>query len=544
MSDLIRGLKALDAARPAYVLARKMFKGTAREIVANEAIRTVIEASGAKYRANFARKAVKSRTNRLKVASLTVADDEAGTLTTRLQDDIAKPNDFLVELPRFIEKVCVFGDAYLLRWPSPKADLLADGTAAKVDVFVRDPLQMRAIYDRENERDIEYVIDCWCIGEDDKERTRVNLYYEDRLEQWVSIDRLKEGAVYTEALFQPWTGDADTEDDDYSADTAHIITYEHGLPIEHGRTERPYGQPEHYDAYGPQNAITKIMATHLSGIDWNGWPYRYQLAEANTKGASLADWGDGDTRQAPGAPTIARPGQAPVRRSGRLSAAPGTMNKLSNVRAVGQLEGSPANVFLDPLVAYIRVLGETTDTPMNVTDPTGQVESGQSRMARIDDLLSRVESLKDQLAGPIAAICEGALALLGEPDRTVTVTWAPSSKVSDTEGWLAVKAKQDAGVPERVALIEAGYLPEQVDEWAEQLDGKLTAIERIAAVGLALGQASAVMGLPAELANEIFGKFILEVMGPEDAADIERLIAEGAPGEPPAPLADPAKEGA
>lgn len=537
MSDLTRGLKALDDARPAYVLARKMFKGTAREIVANEAIRTVIEASGAKYRANFARKAVKSRTNRLKVASLTVADDESKGLTKRLQDDIAKPNDFIVELPRFIEKVCVFGDAYLLRWPSPKADLLADGTAAKVDVFVRDPLQMRAIYDRENEREIEYVIDCWCIGEGEQERTRVNLYYDDHLEQLVSIDRLKEGAAYTDALFQPWTGDADTEDANYSADTAHIITYEHGLPIEHGRTERPYGQPEHYDAYGPQNAITKIMATHLSGIDWNGWPYRYQLAEVNTKGASLADWGDGDTRQAPGAPTVVRPGQAPVRRSGRLSAAPGTMNKLSNVRAVGQLDGSPANVFLDPLVAYIRVLGETTDTPMNVTDPTGQVESGQSRMARIDDLLSRVESLKDQLAGPIAAICEGALALLGEPDRTVTVTWAPSSKVSDTEGWLAVKAKQDAGVPERVALIEAGYLPEQVDEWAEQLDGKLTAIERIAAVGLALGQASAVMGLPAELANEIFGKFILEVLGPEDAADIERLLAEGAPGEPPAPPA-------
>lgn len=541
MSDLTRGLKALDDARPAYTLARKMFKGTAREIVANEAIRSVIEKSGSKYRANFARKAVKSRTNRLKVASLTVADDEAGTLTDRLQNDVAKPNDFTVELPRFIEKVCVYGDAYLLRWPSPKVDLLEDGTAAKVDVFVRDPLQMRAIYDDENERDIEFVIDSWCIGEDSDERTRVNLYYDDKVIRWVSAEKLGEVPKWDDSMFVPYTGDVDIESPDYDPATAHIIVYEHGLPIEHGRTERPYGQPEHYDAYGPQNAITKIMATHLSGIDWNGWPYRYQLAEANTKGADLADWGDGDVRQAPNAPRgPARPGQAPVRRSSKVSSQPGTMNKLSNVREVGQLEGSPADVFLDPLVAYIRVLGETTDTPMNVTDPTGQVESGQSRMARIDDLLSRVESLKDQLAGPIAGVCEGALAMLGEVGRTVSVTWAPSSKVSDTEGWLAVKAKQDAGVPERVALIEAGYLPEQVDEWAEQLPGKLTAIERIAAVGTALGQATQVMGLPAELANEIFGKFILEVLGPEDAADIERMIKEGAPDvEPPAdPAAD------
>lgn len=517
MSDLTRGLHALDHARPRYNLAHKMFDGTAREIAANDAVRPHIERSGAKYRANVARKAVKSRTNRLKVAALTVSDDETKALTERLTDEIVEPNDFDVELPRFIEKVCEFGDAYLLRWPNPKAQLNADGTASKVDIFVRDPMSMRAIYDRENEREIEYVIDSWCTGYGDDERTRVNLYYEDRVERWISIERLpaathrtdvtgateSTGVTWADDLFRPYTGDA-TEDDD--PETAHIITYDHGLPIEHGRTERPYGRPEHYDAYGPQNAITKIMATHLAGIDWNGWPYRYQLAEANTKGAGLADWGDGSTREAPNAP-----------RSTAAKATPGTMNKLSNVRAVGQLDGSPANVFLDPLVAYIRLLGEVTDTPMNVTDPTGQVESGQSRTARIDDLLSRVSSLQDQLAGPIAGICEGALAMLGEPDRTVTVTWAPSSKVSDTEGWTAVQAKEAAGVPERVALIEAGYLPDDVDAWGKTLDGKLSVLDRIAATGLAMGQAVTVMGLPAEQASEIFGKFVAEVLTDDNA---------------------------
>ena len=502
MSDLTKGLNALDVHRPAYTLARKMFDGTAREIAANATVQPIIERSGKKYRANVARKAVKSRTNRLKVRSLAVADDEAAT--ARLTDEIAGPNDFDVELPRFIEKVCEYGDAYLLRWPNPKAALNADGTAARVDIFVRDPTSMRAIYDPENEREIEYVIDSWCIGDGDDERLRVNLYYEDRVERFVSIEKMAGGVVWADDQFQPYTGDADESDD---PDTAHIITYEHGLPITHGRTERPYGRPEHFDAYGPQNAITKIMATHLSGIDWNGWPYRYQLAEANTKGAGLADWGDGSTREAPNAPG-----------SSATAARPGTMNKLSNVRAVGQLDGSPADVFLDPLVAYIRLLGEVTDTPMNVTDPTGQVESGQSRMARIDDLLSRVESLKDQLAGPISAICEGALAMLGVPDTTVTVTWAPSSKVSDTEGWEAVKAKQDAGVPERTALIEAGYLPEEVDGWAGELEGKLSTLERIAMVATAMGQAVQVMGLPAEQASEIFGKFVAEVLTDDDTA--------------------------
>lgn len=524
MSDLTRGLHELDEHRPAYRRAQRMFEGTAREIVANEAVRRPMEQSGAHYRANVARKAVKSRTNRLKVASLTVADDsvkgpdgEVQTpITDRLNAEVGEPNDFTVELPRFIEKVCEFGDAYLLRWPHKDANQTAAGTVDRVDVFVRDPITMRAIYDPQNERDIEFVIDAWCVGHGEAERLRVNVYYEDRLERFVSNDRVESVEKWTDEMFSPYTS-GDEPEGSTDPDQAHIIRYEYGLPIEHGRTERPYGRPEHRDAYGPQNAITKIMATHLSGIDWNGWPYRYQLAEAGTKGADLNDW-DGDDRQVPRR-AVAKPGQVPVlRRSGKISNAPGTMNKLSNVKAVGQLEGSPANVFLDPLVAYIRLLGEVTDTPMNVTDPTGQVESGQSRIARIDDLLSRVESLKDQLAGPIAAICEGALGMLGEPDKTVVVTWAPSSKVSDTEGWQAVKAKQDAGVPERVALIEAGYLPDQVDEWTRTMEGRLDLADRIAATATAIGQATQMLNLDQAKATEIFGQFLEQVLTGDDGS--------------------------
>jgi len=531
VSDLTKGLAELDEHRPAYVLAHKMFDGTAREVAAHESVRVAIDASGKKYRANFARKAVRARTNRLRVAAIQVADDKSQARTKRLTDDVAIPNDFENEIPRFIEKVCEYGDAYLLRWPSADGAINADGTATAVDVFVRDPITMRAIYDEQHGRKIKFVIDAWVTGDGDEERLRVNLYYDDRVERYVSIEKLKEtGARWDDSMFEPYV--PDQEEREQGEDASHVITYDHGLPIEHGRTGRPYGRPVHKDAYGPQNAITKIMATHLAGIDWHGWPWRYQLAEPNTRGADLADWGDGEDRQAPG--KVGGP-----RTSSKTSSAPGTMNKLSNVRAVGQLEGSPAAVFLEPLLQYIRVLGETTDTPMNVMDPTGQVESGQSRMARLDDLLSDVESLKNQLAGPIGAICEGAMAMLGEPDVQVAVTWAPSAKVTDTEGWEAVKAKQDAGVPERVTLIEAGYLPDQVDEWMQTLDGKLAVLDRIAATGTALGQAVQMMGLPAETASALFGAYVLAVVNGEDPAEVElpEILPPAAPPAPPEPPA-------
>jgi hypothetical protein len=533
MSDLVRGLNALDKARPDYTFAWKMYDGTAREVAANDNVRPIIEKTAAYYRANFARKPVRARLNRLEVSALQVAGDEPaegqerGALTQRLYEQVEKPNEFDIEIPRFLEFVAAYGDAYLLRWPKTLAGSGERPTAAEVDVFVHSPMNMRAIYDDENPRKILFVINSWSTGDGDDQRIRVNLYYDDRVERLVSLEPVERGSRWADDMFVPYTAELDDED---PLGTGPVIAYVavgvDGMPIEHGRTARPYGRPVHYDAYGPQNAITKIIATHLSGIDWNGWPWRYALSRANTTGADLNDWDD-DDRQAPGKPGVS------VKPSGKLNAKPGTMNKLHDTDSVGQLEGAGPEVFLEPLTAYIRVLGETTDTPMNVIDPTGQVESGQSRTARIDDLLSDVKSLKTQLAGPIASTCEGALAMLGAAGETVTVTWAPSARVTDAEGWAAVKAQQDAGVPERVTLIEAGYLPEQVDEWEADLGGKLNALERIAAVGLMLGQATQVMGLPAETATQLFAAFIAEVVTGEDVELPEIVIPD--PGTEPEP---------
>jgi hypothetical protein len=519
MTDLVRGLCALDKARPGYTLAWKMYDGTAREIAANSNVKPIIERTSDFYRANFARKPVRARLNRMEVSALQVAGDGADHAQTKLlTDQVVEPNEFDIEVPRWLEMCAAYGDAYLLRWP---AALDAEGaTATGVEVFVRSPMGMRAIYDDDNPRVIAFVIDSWCVGHDEDERLRVNLYYSDRVERSISVDRIgrdSHGSRWDDSMFMPYTEEKTDDTSGVVTGDGPVIVYPwgEGLPVEHGRTARPYGRPVHFDAYGPQNSITKIIATHLAGIDWAGWPWRYGLSKAGTTGADLNDW-DEDDREAPGKPGHNRISGRSVRESDKISAKPGEFTKLHDTESVGQLDGADAAIFLDPLVTYIKVLGETTDTPMNVIDRTGQVESGQSKTARIDDLLSDVASLKRQLAGPLASTCEGAMAMLGVPEVTVTVTWAPSAKVTDAEGWLAVKAQQDAGVPERVTLIEAGYLPEDVDEWATQLDGKLDLLGRIAEVGTMLGQAVTVMGLDKAAATDLFAAYLAEVVATDD----------------------------
>lgn len=515
IKDLCYGLDELEKHRPAYALAWQQFDGTAQEFFATDTrIDSELMRYSRHFRVNMTRKVIKARLNRLKINSISVVD-ATGTVTELFKAAVYKANELDIELPAWLEKLAVYGDVYMLVWPSADANVNEDGTADAVDVFIHSPLTMRAFYKATNSRQIEFVVHAWQRKDG---FLRADLYYEDVIERWVSIKEMNDlrgpdGAVaieYEEGMFQPLPAggdDGDEEDDGGDLDNPYGR-----LPIFHARTARPYGRPEHKDAYGPQNALNKLVASHLSAVDWYVWPWRYAISKSGTTGADLNDWSK-DGRQVP--PTG---GTAGGRRVERLRQRPGTLNKLHNTDAVGQLDPSPAANFLDPIGAYIRIMGEVTDTPMTGIDRTGAAESGESRRAHLDGLLSSVENLQLVARGPLVDAMEFALAVLGEPEQDINLAWKPAQKIDDVEGWLGVKAKEDAGVPIEVALTEAGYLPEEIEAWRSELDGKLDTLERIAVVATQLGQAVQLMGLPAEQASALFGGYITEVLSDDPAA--------------------------
>jgi hypothetical protein len=516
--DLCHGLVELEKHRSAYMLAWEQYDGTAREFFAKDhRVNDELGQYSEHFRINVTRKVIKARLNRLKINSISVAD-ASGAVEKLFKDAVYDANELDIELPAWLEKLATYGDSYLLIWPAADANVNEDGTADAVDVFVHSPLTMRAIYSEENTRKIEYVIHAWQRSDG---FLRADLYYPrggDGIERWVSIKEFGDlrgpdgtlSITYEEGMFEELPAD-DGEGED--ADPGgHVDNPYQRVPIFHARTSRPYGRPEHKDAYGPQNALNKLVASHLSAVDWYVWPWRFALSKTGTTGPDLNDWNK-DNRQVP-----ARGGAASDRSTERGRMRPGTLNKLHNTDAVGQLDAAPASNFLDPIGAYIRILGEVTDTPMSGIDRTGAAESGESRKAHLDGLLSAVENLQLVARGPLVDAMEFALTVLGEPDQDINLAWKPTQKIDDTEGWLGVKAKEDAGVPIAVALTEAGYLPEEIEAWKGELDGKLDALERIATVATQLGQAVQLMGMPAETATELFGQFITDVITGDDPA--------------------------
>ncbi len=518
MSDLETGLAEITAKRPAYTLAAKMFEGEAKEVMAGGEIARQLGPSADRYRVNLAGKPVNAITKRLAINAVRVVSengDENDALTKKIVDDIWEPNDLGLELPDFIEKVCEYGDAYILVWPSAGADLSAaePPVASAVDVFIHGPENVRAIYSDENPRVIDYVVRTWQRSTDDRQRT--DLYYADRIESFVSINPVTSDRPATkDADFETYRPAAE-EDNVVRTSDGHLVNPWGRVPWFHGRTKRPYGRPVHKDGFGPQNIITKIVAVHAAVVDWQGWPYRAALSRPGTTGANqaagLSDWNS--SRPGEGRPS---PSSSAFRRTPR----PGDIDKWHDTDALVQLEPPSSANFLDSIRMYASLLSVVTDTPIDL-NPSGQVESGESRRARLSDLLAKVEKLSAELGKTIAAVHQFALQLLGDgDDLVVSVEWKPVEKISDTEGWQAVQAKISAGVDRETALTEAGYLLTEVEKWGEPFADRVAALDQLADAMQKLGAA-----LQYDLADEATVRdFVMRLLGdaeenePEDAS--------------------------
>lgn len=518
MSDLTRGLHAIDRARIAYDLAEAMYKGTNIEYIrlGHQQLEAILRQAMEKMGVNIAAKTVRSRLNRLSVNAMRVVGKDPESPEHAAIAQISQDNELDLELPDALKKMAIYGDAYLSAWPANGEVVGASAVAKQVDLFARSPKSMRAMYDRENNRKILYVIDTWC---DEGDYLRVNLYYEDRVERYISVTERETHTgvqTYADEMFVPFVPEPDDEDEE-PGDS--VLPNPWGrLPIVHLRSDRPYGVPVHWDAYGPQNILTSLVANEMGAITGYSFPFRYALSKAGTTGADLNDWPT-DAEQAPNNTHGGRHGRlhGDDERE-KLDDRPGTLTKFHDTDAIGQLTPPDSKNFIDPIDQHIRLFSSITDTPMDIS-ASGAPESGESRKAKLDGLLASVELLQRAAGSAIANAMEIALLMLGFADERVVVEWKPAEKVSDKDGWDAVVSQETAGVPRRDALIEAGYLPEQVDAWESSLDGRLELFNSIAATATALGQAAQLSGVDMAVITEAVSALVAEALADGTATD-------------------------
>lgn len=496
--DLIKAIEGLNASIAGYLEAEAYYEGVLPERFVTEAIRKLVEGQK-RYRFRFAKIPVNVVKTRCQISAIRSESESE----TALIESLREGNDLDLYEPWITERWLVHGDAYVMAWP---VDALEEdetnedqgqdsGTVqAGVEISYQSPLSCRAFYDTEDGKNVQYVIRRWQEITTLGKVWRAEMWYSDRCELWTTLPGGSKDASGADD-WVPW--------EDPDAGVEPVIENEWGeIPIKHLRSALPYGRPEHADAYGPQDAITKAIVTQVEGdLESHGWPERYRIADDTRALDTARDavaWGDetvtgrlGGTRE---------DGTARQVDTSRGRGA-GREHVYSGTKTVGTFDPPDPGVLIAPIEAWVRWMSTVTETPLYEFDPnSGAQLSGVSRDKADRPLNAKVRERRRYMVAmwcrelwPLALRMAG----VGEPAR-IEIVWTPPDVQMETEWWTAAGQRMALGVPVTVVLAEAGYVPDEITGWLDDQGEEAGLDQRISRVK-ALGEAMSAMAAAVSL---------------------------------------------
>ncbi|MEU9819196.1 hypothetical protein ACIGG9_16105 [Pseudonocardia alni] len=451
--------------------AADYYEGRAGEVFASPQLRRVMRNTGIDYQFNFAKTPVDALTDRLEIATVK-SSDAAADAAIKVMWAV---NELDLEVPQMHRRAGEFGDAYVIVWPNDVDRPVVEGEdpdevsyqAEDVGIYYNSADTVMLFYAAERPLEKSHAIKRWRT--EDK-RWRVDLLFDHHIERYISAKDAKGERAQD---FEPLVLDYEfVEGEDGELEELPIWPAENPfgeVPVFHLRNDRPYGSPEHKGFYGPQDAITKLIIGHMSGVDYNSAPQRYALIDAESDTAEAADLDPDDFDSALGFTEDEKNAEARGEGDSQFSSAPGSLWLMRGVKGVGQFDNADPKTFLEPLERYLRLGGQITSTPLRMFDyENSQLPSGASQSQADGPFVKKVRNRQLSYGATWQDVYGFALRILGIEHADVQVLWAPPNVVDDEAGWSVIKMKLEAGVPYEQVMREAGYLADLVDEWVKQ----------------------------------------------------------------------------
>jgi hypothetical protein len=467
------------------------------------------------YRFRLASVPVEVMTDRVSVSS--VASERGDKVTTRIEE-VREANQADMIEPFLIRELFTLGDAYSFVWPveSTAEDRRAELRTVGVEVAYLSPLGTRAMYHEGDPLTPLYVIRRWQTAEPEGKRWHVELWYAEYVEAWITEPGAN-GRDPTE--WRPYAEDADGLPVPAVEGQNWPVDHEFGeIPIKHARTDLPYGRPEHINAYGPQDAITKALITSVYTIEEHGWPERIRLMDderiLDTARDAVA-WTDHADAPDAGDEGITRTEVTGLRRG------PGTETKYYGTKSVTQVEPPDPGRLIDPIEQWIRLMATVTKTPLYEFDQrTGQQLSGVAYERAERPLRAKEKDRKRYLLSFFRETYGLALKMIGVDGGTIIVNWSLPEVTTDPEFWATAETRERMGVPVAQIMAEANYPPDLIDEWLDN-QAEATTLDRRISRLQALGDALQAMGTAVSLGavDEITGQAMIGKIMDEAGTD-------------------------
>lgn len=441
------GLKAIEEAKARYEKAKSYDESALAEMTfLSSRLAQTLKRSSLEDVPNYASTVIDAVSDRLEISALTTTGPQD------LLDQLWEVNNLGLDMPDWLRMSLVYGDGYVAVWPQTDEDGIPIEPVEQVDMIYLPPTEARIVYETHRPNVARYAL-----------RKR----WDEAREVWL-VTLFIPGDGVEPALIQEWESRSkrDLEVFDLVSEETNPFG---GIPLFHLRTRAPYGVPEHFKAFGPQNSIAKLVIYQMVTTEFQGFPQRYALSEIS---AALGLLEDGDT-DVYGAGLDRDSTAEPTGRT-KLTADPGGLWWMpGDIKEVGQFPTADPNVFLDPIREHIRMMGDVTFTPIEVLNSaTSQERSGSAISMRHVPLDRKVMKRKARFGSALEDAFAYALAIHGQ-EAEVTVDWVDAApKTEDLSTWQVVDAKIKAGVPRVRALMEAGYTQEDAEEmvqdWEDQ----------------------------------------------------------------------------
>jgi len=428
MTDIKKALESIIAKRDGYKVAEAYYEGANDEVFTHQRWYRLFRNENTRFsgntpfRFNFSKSVVDAVHNRLEIEQIETTTPAGNDYINQIWEQ----TDLKLDINEIHKNTLVYGDCYAIVWPDMQGNLAID---------YNSPMNTTIIYDQENPRIKSFAAKMWQITDAvDRKILKVNLYYTDRIEKYEvmgDLDSVTLGNDFQiiETVTNPWNE----------------------IPVFHFRTNKPYGRPEHADAFGPQDAINKLISTHMLTVDYQGAPQRYALANGGNSN-EFDDFSEDDTAR---------------ENLGSLQNGPGQLWYLQGVSAVGQFPAADPGTFTDPVNEFVADMAAITSTPVHYFSSTQYLPSGQALRVAEAPLFKKVLNRQLALGSTWRDLFKFMLRVEGITAE-IDIDWKSPESIDSLDQWDIAVRKKSVGVPLEQILLELGYDSEMAKIIADQ----------------------------------------------------------------------------
>lgn len=464
MTDLQRAYEALTLKAAAYKRYFDYYDGDQPLAYTSEKLKDLFAGLTANFSENWCSVVVDACKDRINLKGLEAEDESAAATLEEFWDR----NELELESDSVHEAALVAGESFVIVWP--------DEETQRASAFYNDPRLVHVFYKSDNPRAKWFAAKWW---EQEDKSYRLNLYYPERIEYYVSQNRSMPTNANGFVPFQP------TEANPYGI-----------VPVFPFSVQRRLVKSDIKSAIPLQDAINKLFADMMVAAEYGAFPARYAITNGVIQGKLKSE---------PGSMFLFPAGEGQGQ---------GT--------SVGQFQSADLANYIAAMENLAGVMSAITSTPKHLFfESAGQV-SGEALLALEAPLNRKAQDRIDRFAPVWQEIAAFALRIdagVDIPATDITAAFDVPETVQPRTQAEIIQLLTAAGIPLAAALRLQGMPQAEIDQIIKERNVEAAQRQREAAM-----QAQQAQGREAALAQA-------EAKGQPIADRVVRKVVDSAVGQ-------------